>query len=102
MIGREPGQTPRVQGPFTLTQATKYITPRLRGRLVSIKFESNDIDTFWRIGAPRYRDKISTPKYRISSVTTSAKVSALRNAPSSAWCRKRGSTTPSRSAFVAT
>ena len=50
-----PGQTPRVQGPFTLTQATQYVTPRLRGRLVSIKFESNDIDTFWRIGAPRYR-----------------------------------------------
>ena len=50
-----PGQTPRVFGPYTLTQATKYITPRLRGRLVSIKFESNDIDSFWRIGAPRYR-----------------------------------------------
>lgn len=50
-----PGQTPRAYGPYTLTQATKYITPRFRGRLVSIKFESNDIDTFWRIGAPRYR-----------------------------------------------
>lgn len=50
-----PSQTPRVHGPYTLTQATQYITPRLRGRLVSIKFESNDIDTFWRIGAPRYR-----------------------------------------------
>lgn len=50
-----PGQTPRTYGPYTLTQATQYITPRLRGRLVSLKFESNDIDTFWRIGAPRYR-----------------------------------------------
>lgn len=50
-----PGQTPRVHGPYTLTQATKYVTPRLRGRLVSIKFESDDINTFWRIGAPRYR-----------------------------------------------
>lgn len=50
-----PGQTPRVHGPYTLTQATQYVTPRLRGRLVSIKFESDDIDTFWRIGAPRYR-----------------------------------------------
>ena len=50
-----PSQTPRVHGPYTLTQATQYITPRLRGRLVSIKFESNDVDTFWRIGAPRYR-----------------------------------------------
>ena len=50
-----PGDTPRVFGPYTLTQATQYVTPRLRGRLVSIKFESSDIDTFWRIGAPRYR-----------------------------------------------
>ena len=50
-----PGQTPRVFGPYTLTEATKYITPRLRGRLISIKFESNDIDTFWRLGAVRYR-----------------------------------------------
>lgn len=50
-----PGQTPRVHGPYTVTQATKYVTPRLRGRLVSIKFESDDVDTFWRIGAPRYR-----------------------------------------------
>jgi hypothetical protein len=50
-----PGQTPRVHGPYSMTQATQYITPRLRGRLVSIKFESSDVDTFWRIGAPRYR-----------------------------------------------
>jgi hypothetical protein len=50
-----PGQTPRVHGPYSMTQVTQYITPRLRGRLVSIKFESNDVDTFWRIGAPRYR-----------------------------------------------
>jgi hypothetical protein len=50
-----PGQTPRVHGPYKMSQVTQYITPRLRGRLVSIKFESNDVDTFWRIGAPRYR-----------------------------------------------
>lgn len=50
-----PGQTPRVHGPYSMTQATQYVTPRLRGRLVSIKFESSDVDTFWRIGAPRYR-----------------------------------------------
>ena len=50
-----PGQTPRQYGPFTLTQATTFITPRFRGRLVSLKFESNDVGTFWRIGANRYR-----------------------------------------------
>jgi hypothetical protein len=50
-----PGATPIAYGPFTLTQATEYITPRFRGRLVSIKIESNDIDSFWRIGNIRYR-----------------------------------------------
>lgn len=49
------GDTPIAYGPFTLTQATEYVTPRLRGRLVSIKIESNDIGTFWRLGNMRYR-----------------------------------------------
>jgi hypothetical protein len=50
-----PGQTPITYGPFTLTQATTFITPRFRGRLVSIRIESNDIGSFWRIGNMRYR-----------------------------------------------
>ena len=49
------GDTPIAYGPFTLTQATEYVTPRLRGRLVSIKIESNDVGTFWRLGNMRYR-----------------------------------------------
>jgi hypothetical protein len=49
------GQTPIAYGPYTLTQATTYITPRFRGRLVSIKIESNDIGSFWRLGNLRYR-----------------------------------------------
>lgn len=50
-----PGDTPISYGPFTLTQATKYITPRFRGRLVSIRIESNDIGSWWRLGCIRYR-----------------------------------------------
>jgi hypothetical protein len=50
-----PGQTPIAYGPYTMTQATTYITPRFRGRLVSIKVESNDIGSFWRLGCTRYR-----------------------------------------------
>jgi hypothetical protein len=50
-----PGETPLVYGPYTLTQATKFITPRFRGRLVSIKVESSDIGSFWRLGNMRYR-----------------------------------------------
>lgn len=49
------GQTPRQYGPFTMTQGTEFVTPRMRGRLVSIKIESNDLDSFWRIGNIRYR-----------------------------------------------
>lgn len=49
------GQTPLTYGPYTMTQATTFITPRFRGRLVSIKIESNDIGSFWRVGNIRYR-----------------------------------------------
>jgi len=50
-----PGDTPKVYGPYDVVQATEYIVPRFRGRLVSIRIESNDIDSFWRMGAMRYR-----------------------------------------------
>lgn len=50
-----PGQTPVTYGPFTLTQQTQFISPRFRGRLVSIGISSNDIDSFWRLGNIRYR-----------------------------------------------
>lgn len=50
-----PNQAPTAYGPYTLTQATTYITPRFRGRLVSIKIESSDIDSWWRLGNIRYR-----------------------------------------------
>lgn len=50
-----PGQTPRTFGPFTLTQATKFVTPRFRARLVSIQIQSEDLGSFWRLGNIRYR-----------------------------------------------
>ena len=50
-----PNSTFQEFGPFNLTQATQYVSPRLRGRLVSMKIESNDIGTFWRLGNMRYR-----------------------------------------------
>lgn len=49
-----PGDTPRTYGPFTVTQATEYINPRLRGRLMSLFVSSNN-DVFWRLGRVRYR-----------------------------------------------
>lgn len=50
-----PGQSPTVHGPYTVTEATTYITPRLRGRLVSIRIGSSDVGSFWRLGNIRYR-----------------------------------------------
>lgn len=42
-------------GPFTLSNAIKYVTPRFRGKLVAVRFESTDIGSWWRLGASRYR-----------------------------------------------
>jgi hypothetical protein len=50
-----PGQTPLQYGPFTMNQFSTYITPRFRGRLVSIRVSSNDVGSFWRLGNIRYR-----------------------------------------------
>jgi len=53
-----PGDTPIEYGPYIMTAGTKFITPRIRARLLSIKLESTDIDTFWRLGNIRYRSQI--------------------------------------------
>lgn len=49
------GQSPEAYGPYTMIESTTYLTPRFRGRLVSIKIESNDINSWWRLGNIRYR-----------------------------------------------
>lgn len=49
------GQTPTQYGPFLVTQSTTYVTPRMRGRLVSIAVSSSDLGSFWRLGNIRYR-----------------------------------------------
>jgi hypothetical protein len=50
-----PGDRPRVYGPYNMNQMKEFLTPRFRGRLVSIRVESEDGASFWRIGATRYR-----------------------------------------------
>jgi hypothetical protein len=53
------GDTPTVYGPYLMTQTSpQFITPRFRGRLVSIRIESNDINSWWRLGNIRYRQQI--------------------------------------------
>lgn len=50
-----PGDTPRTYGPFVVTSATQYVNPRLRGRQMSMRIESSDLGSFWRIGNVRFR-----------------------------------------------
>lgn len=50
-----PGDTPVIFGPYPVTQATKYFNTRLRARLVSVRVGSDDLGSWWRIGALRYR-----------------------------------------------
>lgn len=52
-----PGQTPTEYGPYTVTQQTTYVNPRIRARLLSIEISSDDIDSFWRLGGIRYRSQ---------------------------------------------
>jgi len=44
-------------GPYTMTNGTTYLTPRFRGRLVSIEISdtATDINAWWRLGNIRYR-----------------------------------------------
>jgi len=50
-----PGDTPIQYGPYNMTQQTEYLSVRIRGRLMSVALSSNDVGTFWRLGAIRYR-----------------------------------------------
>jgi hypothetical protein len=50
-----PGDTPRVYGPYPFSDSTQYINTRLRGRLMSMRVESSDLNSFWRLGRIRYR-----------------------------------------------
>jgi len=49
-----PGDTPQTIT-YQMTQATQYLTPRVRARLVQIELSSNDVGTFWRLGGIRFR-----------------------------------------------
>lgn len=49
------GQAPHVYGPYYATQQTPYISPRFRGRYISVKIENENLDSFWRLGSIRIR-----------------------------------------------
>ena len=49
------GQEPKVFGPYSVKKETQYISPRFRGRYVAIQIESDDYNSFWRLGSIRLR-----------------------------------------------
>ena len=49
------GDTPITYGPYQMTQQTQYLSVRIRARLIQFEISSNDVGTFWRLGAMRYR-----------------------------------------------
>lgn len=50
-----PGDAPTTFGPYTFSQVTESIDLRLRGRQMSMTFQSSDLGSFWRCGKNRYR-----------------------------------------------
>jgi hypothetical protein len=53
-----PEDTPKAYGPYTITTATQYITPRIRGRLMAVMVQSQNPE-FWRLGRIRFRYALS-------------------------------------------
>jgi hypothetical protein len=47
-----PGDSARQYGPYSISQSTEYINPRIRGRLMSVLVSGQG---FWRIGHIRYK-----------------------------------------------
>lgn len=50
-----PGDPVRTYGPYPFSQSTEFINTRIRGRLMSMKVEGMDTNSFYRIGRIRYR-----------------------------------------------
>ena len=49
------GDTPRVFGPWIVTQSTKFVPLRARGRQAQFVVSGNDVGSFTRMGGLRYR-----------------------------------------------
>jgi hypothetical protein len=47
--------TPVVVGPYTVSKATPYFNTRIRGRFFKLRYESNDLGSFWRTGGSMFR-----------------------------------------------
>jgi hypothetical protein len=52
---KSPGGAQRIYGPFSVTQATQFITKKIRGRYIMLRIEGNDLGSFMRLGAIKVR-----------------------------------------------
>lgn len=50
-----PSGAVKTRGPYTTTSAKLYVNTRLRGRQIKLRFEGNDLNSFARLGNPRFR-----------------------------------------------
>jgi len=50
-----PTDEPRLYGPYPVNKLTPFVTMRARGRQMALRFESDDLGSFWRLGKIRYR-----------------------------------------------
>lgn len=50
-----PGQSAQTVGPYTISQSTTYISPRMRHRMLSFTVSGTGTGTWWRLGGIRYR-----------------------------------------------
>jgi len=50
-----PGDTPVQYGPYTMQQATQFLSTRFRGGLIAMEFGGSDLGSFVRLGYVRYR-----------------------------------------------
>ncbi|HEV7236950.1 MAG TPA: hypothetical protein VGN15_12250, partial [Ktedonobacteraceae bacterium] len=50
-----PGATQYTYGPYTVSQSTSYISPRIRNRLINFTVSGTGTGTWWRLGGIRYR-----------------------------------------------
>jgi len=50
-----PNDAPNPAGPFSASAAIPFIEPRVRGRTVALRIESQDLGSFWRLGLVRCR-----------------------------------------------
>lgn len=54
-FGDYPTSEPKTKGPYSVSSVTPYVNSRLRGRFVGLRIESQDLGSFWRLGALKVR-----------------------------------------------